>query len=414
MQWAYGAGTAADATLITVEAGASVTVDDTWLPGATLVINAVDATTGAPVNDFCVWVMAPRDAEGCTTGSQVTVSDLPGGSFLVSVSPGASSYYLANSDVPVTLTAGQTTTVSVPLKLGGKIEFTATDRKTGTPVKDTCGALIVLGRGGIGEGAGNCTDATGKSITSGMSAGTYELFAAAPGSYGHQWVGKNGGTGDQRAAARIVVEPGKTVRAPAVRLDKAGAITGVVADAAGAPLGGDVAFSAWGGAGPIWNTEIGAGGRYTLGKLGPYAWPLVFTIPEYPRQWSGHQGNRFEAETVRVVAGRTTRYNFTPVQGATLTGTVTLPSAPTADWRLDVANAVTGDQMGVFDSTSDGSGGTYSIDLIGSQDVKIAWQYSQTDTSRSGWYDQATDITTATTVGIPANGGTRVLDLTLG
>ena len=34
--------------------------------------------TGAPVNDFCVWVNTPRDSKGCTTGSRATV-EVPGG-----------------------------------------------------------------------------------------------------------------------------------------------------------------------------------------------------------------------------------------------------------------------------------------------------------------------------------------------
>jgi hypothetical protein len=121
------------------------------------------------------------------------------------------------------------------------------------------------------------------------------LFAIAPGRYGHQWVGKHGGTGDQKAAAHIVVKPGKTVTAPAVLLDPAGTVTGVVTGSDGKPVAnGYAAFSAWGDAGPGWDTGTNQNGRYTLGKLGPYAWPLLFGGGIDPRQWSGNVANRFQ------------------------------------------------------------------------------------------------------------------------
>ena len=406
-QWAYGSGTESGATLITVAPGASVTVDDTWLPAATLVVQAVDATTGAPVSDFCVWVFTPGDGRGCTTSGQVTVADLPAGSFRMSVTPDQSGYYLPSGDELVTLTVGQTSTVSVPLTLGGKIAFTATDRTTRVPVSNTCAAFQVLGQGGLPDGYEACTGTAGTAISVTKAAGTYELFAIAPGGYGHQWVGKSGGTGDQRAAARIAVKPGTTVRAPAVLLDQAGTITGVVTDAAGTPLGGNVAFSAWGDAGPAWTAEIDANGRYTLGKLGPYAWPLLFDAPGYPRQWSGHEGNRFKADTVAVVAGGTTTYDFTPAKGATLNGTVSVP-VPTTNWRLNVVNAVTGDQMGVFDGYEAGPGGSYSLALIGDQTVKIGWSYYWNGTTSRGWYDDDADITSAKKVTIPEDGTLEV------
>ena len=399
-----------------VAADSSVTVDDTWLPGATLVINVIDAATGAPVSNYCVWVDSPGDGTGCTTGSQVTVSDLPGGTFQLSVTPDESSYYLWHPETPVALTAGQTTTVTVPLTLGGKVAVTATDHATHQPVRDTCPIYKVLGHGGLGDGYGDCTGSTGKSTSRALAPGTYETFAVAPGTYGHQWVGRTGGTGNQRAAARIVVEPGKTVAAPTVLLDKAGIITGVVTGSDGAGIADvDVAYSAWGfGAGPGWDTETNASGRYTLGKLGPYKWPLLFTAGRgYPRQWSGNVANRFKADTVPVTSGATSTYDIALTKTSTLEGTVTVPSAPTADWRITAFNAATGDEMGMFDSTAAGPGGSYAMALTGRQQVKIAWIYFADDAGHDGWYDNATDIDTATKVGIPS-AGTKQLNLTIG
>ncbi|MEV6843961.1 carboxypeptidase-like regulatory domain-containing protein [Actinoplanes sp. NPDC051411] len=415
-QWAYGASTAADAKLITVAPGGQAEVNDTWLTAAQLVINAVDSTTGAPVSNYCVWLETGNDAGGCTTGSQITVGNLPGGTFPLQVTPDSSTYYLFSPRNTVTLIARQTTTVTIPLVQGGKVAFSSADHATGAPVKGTCAVLKVIGQGGLGDGYGDCTNAVGKGVTdNSIAPGTYELFAVAPGKYGHQWVGKQGGTGDQQAAARIVVKPGKTVTAPAALLDPAGTVTGVVTGSDGQPVTyGDVAFSAWGDAGPDWDTSVGQNGGYTLGKLGPYAWPLLFSAGTDPRQWSGNVANRFQATGVPVTANGTTTYDISLIKGATLKGTVTIPSAPTANWRLNMFNAATGDQMGSFDSSAAGPGGSYSAPLIGGS-TKIAWHYYSAEfgPDGDGWYNGATSIDTATKVAIPAQGG-KTLNLQLG
>jgi hypothetical protein len=408
-QWAYGAGSAAGAKLFAVAAGVPVVVDDTWLAPAQLVVKAVDATTGAPVSNFCVWVNTPNDASDCTTGSQDTLGGLPGGSFDLQVTPDSSGYYLITSQIPVSLTAGQTTTVTVPLTLGGKVAFSAADHATGKPVADTCGLLKVIGQGGLGDGYGDCTDSTGKKVTDNpMTAGTYELFAIAPGNYGHQWVGKNGGTGDQKAAARIVVKPGQTVTAPPALLDPAGTVTGLVTGSDGKPVtSGDVAFSAWGEAGPAWDTSISSTGRYTLGKLGPYAWPLLFHGGNDPRQWSGGVANRFQAAGVRVTAGGTTTYNANLIRGATLKGTVTA-TTPVDGWRILTYNAATGDEMGVLDSSAAGPGDAYALQVTGGAQAKIGWSSFTGDSDTTGYYNGATSLATATKVAIPAHGSKTV------
>jgi hypothetical protein len=413
-QWAYGAGTAADAKLIAVGAGKSVAVDETWLPDAELVIKTVDSATGAPVSNFCTWVGTPNNASDCTSGSEDTVYSLPGGTFDMQVYPDYGGYYLNTRDIPVTLTAGQTTTVTVPLVEGGRVAYSAADHATGAPVAGACGRLKAIGQGGLGDDYANCTDATGKAVTSGAFApGAYELFAVAPGSYGDQWVGPDGGTGDQQAAARIVVQPGQTVTAPPALLDPAGTITGVVTGSDGKPpADGYVAFSAWDQSGPNWDTGVDENGRYTLDKLGPYAWPLLFGGGIDPRQWSGHVGDRFQAAGVPVTAGGTTTYNMTLSHGTTLKGKVSIPAGPSTSWSLVTFDAATGDQMDVVGGIK---AGPYSLQVTGGAAIKIHWDYSRPDPlpGANGWYDGATGLDTATQVAIPAK-GTKKLNLTLG
>jgi hypothetical protein len=417
-QWAYGATSREAAAVITVGGAAEVTVDDTWLTGATLAVKAVDEVTGAPVGDFCVQVEAAGGFDqGCATGGTATVSDLTPGEAKVDVVPGETTYFLRDRDNPVTLVTGQIATITVPLAKGGKVAFTASDRTTGRPVPETCFVLMTVGGGGLPDGYGDCTEDEGTSIGAAIAPGTYEAFAITPGSYGHQWIGPSGGTGDQKAAARIVVKADQTVAAPAARLDRAGSITGVVKGANGAPIeDADVSFTAWSfGAGPIHNVNTDSRGRYTLGKLGPYAWPLSFSAAGHPRQWSGNVGNRFQAVRIPVTTGAAATYDITLAAGSTLTGKVIVPAGLPADgWRLTVINAVTGDQMAEFDSYGQGPGGTYGMAVIGGQPVKIRWLATgEGNIIKTGWYDHATDQNTATRVGIPASGTKRV-NVTLG
>jgi hypothetical protein len=410
-QYAYGKGTAAAADRITVESGATATVDDTWADGATLVVRATDVATGAPVSDFCAWV-TQIDAGGCTAGDELELTDLAEGTFGVSVAPGEKSFYLYADDRATTLTAGQVTTLSVPLAQGGKASATITDRATGAAVRGACVDLAVLGRGGLGDGQGiACSNASGKLTTPALRPGTYEMFAYGVDGLGHQWVGATGGTGDQRAAARITVKAGKVAKAPAVLLDRAGTITGTLTDGAGEPLAdASVAYSSWGyGVGPSHDTETDAEGRWTLDVLGPYAWPLQFSHGQ-ERVWSGGGGNRFTAETIPVTSDATTTYDMALDPAAALTGKVTLSAGSDEKWwRLEAYNAATGDPVGVADGQGDG---TYTMPLAGAQPVKIHWHVSG-DEFLDGWYDGVTDWESATKVRVPKS-GPKSIDFTLG
>lgn len=414
-QWAYGQGTEKDAERFVVAAGATVTVNDTWLPGATLVIDAVDAVTKAPVSDFCAYLWTANGG-GCTSGSELTIADLAGGEHALNINTGDRSFYLGQDDVRATLTPGETTTVTVALALGGKAAMTVTDTITGEPVNDTCFVLIVPGQGGLGDGYGDCTNAAGKSSTRATAPGTYQLFAIGRNDYGHQWVGKTGGTGDQREAAKITIRPGKVTKAPAIHLDKATSVTGIVTGDDGQPIPyADVAYSAWGyGVGPSHDTNADENGLYTLGRLGPYAWPLVFTTADYPRQWSGGTGNRFQAELVQLTAGAPTTYNMAMKRGSSVKGVVSIaPGAQGDQWRLTAMNAATGDPVAMSDAYNSVNG-AYEMLLAGGQQIKIHWVLSGEGLDwQQGFYDNATDLASATKVSVPKT-GSKTLNVVVG
>jgi len=411
-QFAYGKGNADDADRITVAAGETTTVNDTQVPGAKIRVKAKDAKTGAAVSGFCVTLTGPSDGGACSDGTEVVIGDLAAGRYDVSVLPKEGSLYLA-AHIEVTATAGQTTTRSVPLTLGGAIRVTVTNRATGKPVADACVDAVAPGSRGLADGFGYCTDASGKLQTAGLPAGTYNLFVMAPdGSpLGHQWVGSSRGTGDQGAAAKITVKAGKRTNAPAVRLDKAGSITGAVTRATDGSrvTEANVAYSAWDfGTGPSHGVDVDENGRYTLNRLGPYEWPLVFTARDLPRQWSGGTGNRLQAEKVKVKAGGTVTYNAALKLGGIVTGTVTVNSGTIEMGRLTAVNAVTGDPIGVADFDA---AGTYQMKIIGPQPVKIRYYVLLTDNRQiEGWYDGVDDMAHATSVSVPGS-GEKKLDL---
>jgi hypothetical protein len=400
VQYAYGKGEVSKATRFTVKAGKTTTVNDKQVAAATLKITAKDAKTGKKLKNFCVFVAnAPKDYY-CTKGNEIVVKNLSAKTHSVSVSPAEGSLYLS-ADIRTTVKAGQTKSVAVPLQLGGAIRATITNRATGKPVKRACIVPIRPSSGGVGDGGGDCTDSKGKVQSHAQRPGTYSLFVETPEPYGVQWVGKSAGTGDQRAAAKITVKPGKVVSAPAVKLDKAGTVTGTVT-ADGTPVEwGNVSYSAWDfGVGPSHGADIDKKGGYTLEGLGPYAWPLVFTTT-VGRQWSGNVGNRFTAKTVTVKAGATVTHNEAVVKGVEIKGKVNGKG-----WvRLTAYDAVTGDPMGVDDLEK---AGPYSLTVPGSGTVKLRYLVDRGSTWLDGWHNGAKDFARATVITIPATGSTTV------
>ncbi|MEU4422143.1 carboxypeptidase-like regulatory domain-containing protein [Actinoplanes sp. NPDC024001] len=291
---------------------------------------------------------------------------------------------------------------------GGRVFTTVVDRATGQPVEGACVILKVPGTGGLPDSCGaDYSDQQGRIITDEVPAGTYQMFVVAPDGYGHQWAGPTGGTGDQREAAKIRVRPGQVSQASTVQLDSPGAISGVVRDPDGAPApNAIVAITAWhSGVGPgLGAVRADEEGRYLIGQLGPYSWPLMFVEYSFPRQWSGGVGNRFRAETIGVRAGEETTYDMDLVAGSVLRGAVTVQDGSVADsWRLTAVNVTTGDDMGVADSTDAGDT-AYEMPMAGPQQVTIEWDVRIGEEDRSGVED--------TVVRVPAS-GIRTFNVTM-
>ena len=386
VQWVPQTFSSDQAKPVTVASGNTTTVDETQVPPATIRVTARDSQNGRVVPTFCVELGGPQDGNACTKSGTVTVANLQPGKYSVFVQPAASTFH-QYAEVSVTASSGTVTDQTVRTAAGGIITATVTDRSTGKPVANAEVLSTAAGSDIVPDG-GLATDANGHLEKFVIAPGAYNLFVSPPGRYGAQWVGANGGTGTAKGAAKIVVQAGKVTQAPVVRLDQAGSISGTVTTAAT----GKPAKDAWVSVDP-WSYHVGpevaastdTAGHYTLGGLGPYAWPLLFTNFATARQWSGGTANRLAATTVKVTAGATATYNYALASGVTISGKLTTSSTFEVAF-IDVYNATTGDLMGEVEI--DQGRQSYSLPVFGNQTVVLVCDVHPGDgkADRLVWY----------------------------
>lgn len=390
-QYAHGKRSREAADPITVRAGQTTTVDDQRLPTGTIRVTARDSLTGTAINSF--WASA-GDRHLSATDGAVVLPDIAVGTYTLRA--GGDEHFLTGDGPTVTVSAGQQAEVELTLQPYAKITTTVTDRASGAPVGNACVYAQQVNEFLTEFGCHGYSDATGAVTLRKAAPGPYQLFVmperGSP--YGGQWVGPNGGTGSQRDAARVGVTAGATTTVAPVRLDAAGTITGILTGTDGTPARhGSVSIVApsvvSGGDGYSW--PVAEDGSYTVDRLGPYRWPLLFNADGHPYQWSGGVGNRLTARLVPVRAGGSTDYDYRLTAGAKLR--VRLPGPG----RVIVRNAVTADPMAVA-GDRDGSAEVL-IPVIGAQRVTV--EYAAGTNTR--WYG-GTDPASATPVWIPRSG----------
>jgi hypothetical protein len=402
-QFLHGKVPPAQPDVITVAPDSVTTVAEQLLRPGAVAVTARDATSGAPIANFCVTHTA---GGSCSDGSgSITVSEIRPGPFNLTIMADGGDYLSADA-TPVVV-SGQTLPFSVDLRRAGKLATTILAADTGAPVEGACVALIKAGTGVLPDGIGDCSDPSGALTVGRIEPGDYHMFVQAPAGsgYGAQWVGRSGGVGTATRARTIRVTAGGTATVPTIRLDRAGTISGTVRSESGRPVSlGTVSLHAFGRAGPSFSENLDAEGRYRIDWLGPYEWPLLFSVADHARQWSGAEADRRRAKEIRVRAGRTTTYSPTLKVGTVLAGTVTNASGQPLAADFDLRNAATGEHMGGGFSPA----GTYRSLVLGSQDVKLNWFAAE----QTGWYDNASDFASANRIRIPRH-GTKTFNLVL-
>ncbi|MFE0592885.1 collagen binding domain-containing protein [Micromonospora echinospora] len=395
-----------DADVVTVQGWLTTTVTESLLGEGSVEISAVDSVTGAPVADFCA-------QSTCSNGTgKVLLTGMPQGKHDIYLHTDTGRYFNRELlDVPVV--AGQTRRISPKLRPGAVISTTVVDAQTSAPLADVCLAAFLPKRAVLDESYPYCSDSAGRINAGPLATGTYKLFARPQEkTYGRQWVGADGGTGDERQAVSISATAGTVVTGPQVKMDRAGKIDGTVTDpVTGAPLPGVFVsvltpYPAIG----IGDAATDENGRYTLERLGPYAWPVVFARNPYGYQWSGNAASRFTATPVTVTTDNTATYDIAMRTGSTVTGTFTTPAGEPFTNGLVIARSVdTGDVAGYVALEN----GRYRMQVTGRQRIYFTYngaRFGETDHSGTYKLPDADGVLRVARFTVPAT-GTLTVDL---
>jgi hypothetical protein len=378
-QWLYGKETQADATVFTLTDGAVIEANDQWLPASALELTVLDSVSGQLVPHACVYVSStPQGRQACSDTGVIRINDVPAGYWSMTISAAPSHFTVEN--VYAQFDRGLTTRTAQWLVAGAGMLATVLNAQTGQPAEAVCFRVVWLGSGGqSAHMSQTCADENGRlAIGPFESAGTFQLYAFQGRNpwvpptvlHGDQWVGANGGTGDQREAVVIQLRERAVITGPTVRMDPPGSITGTVRDAAtGNPVSGVCAYpyAFHPGQGGLFGKRCSnSSGTYLLEDLGPYRWPVEFTTSAYGWQWSGGASDRFSATYTRVTAGGTaTGVDAAMRPAARITGTVPGFTNYGYVWSH---NAATGDIAGPMGSVQNG---TLSIGGMSTQKVAL-------------------------------------------
>jgi hypothetical protein len=256
------------------------------------------------------------------------------------------------------------------------------------------------------------SDSSGQVLIGELPDGNYRLLGIPnpDEGLGAQWVGADGGTGDEREAYVVRARAGRLSTVNPIRLDPAGTIAGVITEAqTGNPVRvGDVCPT------PLPGLRVicaDGSGRYELSGLGPYRWPVLYPasyLAPYAWEWSGGASDRYAATPIQVVAGQTVVHDVRMRPAARLTGHVLNPDGTvfTGSGEVQAYNARTGDlasqpDFPIFD-------GSYTLIGMGNERVRLRLLAE----GAVSWYDRATTFDDATPVRVQIGGTTPGIDIT--
>ncbi|MEU1395963.1 carboxypeptidase regulatory-like domain-containing protein [Micromonospora zamorensis] len=377
-QYYRGKLTSEEADHIEVRGGQQTRITDSLLGTGSVTVQAVDSVTGAPIADFCAQSV-------CSNGTgTVTVTDLPQGRHTIYLDVPDGLHF--NREVTgVQVRANRDKKLTVKMRSAAVISTTIVDRQSGLPVADVCLDTFLPKQAKLADGYGNCSDRTGKIKSESLEPGSYKLFAVPRNeTHGRQWVGVNGGSGDEREAAVVTAIAGQVVAGPQIKMDRAGSVTGTVTDPSGKPVPNAAVsvLTAHPGVGAQ-DATTDEKGVYTLTNLGPYAWPVVLGGYPYASEWSGDKPSRFTATPVTVTAGAAATYNVQLDQGVQLTGTIRTPDGtPFTSGFVIARNVDTGDIAGSTWITD----GQFTIRLKGPQKIFFTYNLSLGEQQFDGRY----------------------------
>ncbi|MCP2326414.1 hypothetical protein HDA40_004921 [Hamadaea flava] len=333
--------------------GTDLVINEQFLPMSRIELTITDSGTGQGVPNLCVEI-TPNQLQTpmCTDATGHFASDIPWGSYAVTVPDALSS----TQTVRYYPQPGQSESHALVVSLGGRLHIPSlTSVKTGSTVPG-CVLVVPVDTGGgrsvvNGRYPSACSGLTNDFTIFLPFSGKVRLFAySRTGSYGAQWVGPTGGTGDMTEARVVDVGFSATTEAPAIRFDGYGEIYGSLSTSTGAdgvcvsPLG--LPFVDTDPVGACAFTVAEGSPRFVVKYLGPYTWPLRFTSASgRPAIWSG--GSPTRAGALRIPVSEDRRTTIDQAIPEVVGGRVQATVKSAADGDLLLAyDAATGDYLG--------------------------------------------------------------------
>ena len=385
-QYVPGKTAIADAAVYAVQVGQTTTVAERLLPSGNVTISLVDRVSGAPVSKGCLTLIGAEGGFCDQADGRFEYVGVPLGTQVVAVTDTKTEWPARTS---VTVVAGPNP-VTVRLDPAAAIQTTLQAAVDPSTHPSACVRAVYPGVNLAYERfCGSSND--GGLVIGPLAAAAVQLFVEPstvyPTWYGAQWVGPNGGTGDQRQALTVNTTLGTVSTIAPIRLDYPGSITGRISDDYPTPPGGsrpDVFVTPFGlqdgtrdfasSLGSGFAVETSSPGTYTITGLGPYAWPLEFTARDgvLANEWSGDAPDRFSATPVQVQAGlnpATLNVALTHRAGS-VSGTVKVATgSPSPLYNVSARNAVTGDDVATV--TVDSGSTTFQIAGLNSDPVML-------------------------------------------
>ena len=405
VQYARGQPTRETADAIVVTGGENTVVDEQLLAPGAIRVQARDADTGAVVRNICVNFGDPLSCDN-GTGEVLVENSRP-----VRTSSVSSRATGATSGPTPRSRSRPGRRSRLPSAWNGPPRSTPRS-STGSPVRawtTCCVELVQPDRLRLGNGQRFCSDDSGTLHIGPIDPGTFRLFVDVfEGPYGRQWVGFNGGTGRFELARTVKAQTGKVVTIPPIKMDRAGAMEGVVTGSTGQPLLDPCRSAPCNLESADHQRRDGRERPVPLRKPRPLRLAAITWAGEHAAQWSGGVANRLLATGVRVRADQTTTFDVRLTTGTTVSGTVpTTDGTPVNDAFVIAHNVITGDVMGATFTQN----GQYTLHLLGPQIVRFQ-VLGGSDTFFNHWYVNAADFEHATTVFIPAS-GTKTVNITV-
>ena len=179
-------------------------VDIVMEPGGDLVGSVVNQETGAPMAGIKVLIGGGMDTHELVSGpdGEIEVAGLPKGVVRGIVDDAE---YASASPIEFTVTSGQTSSITIPLVIGGAVSGTVLDAATSVPIEGAEVHANPNGNNYLWRESKALTDSSGRFEITGLASGEYRLWASSA---------------DGGANAVATVHAGETIEAVQIRIER--------------------------------------------------------------------------------------------------------------------------------------------------------------------------------------------------